>query len=92
MLTCESHKNESISFCAEHEKWLCIDCYQNHCDHYLKTAKGSNKHVHGLIMQARGVAVEQRDLLEAKIKKIDLIVSKIQFKHDELKALFESID
>ena len=43
-------------------------------------------------MRAKGVIVERRDQLEEKIKKIDLIASKIEFKHDELQRLFESVD
>ena len=40
-------------------------------------------------MKTREVIVKQRDFLEEKIEKIDTLVSKIGFKHDEVWNIFK---
>ena len=57
-LKCKAHQNDCAKYCRVHGEWICLECFEDHSDHFEKTSKGTAKHMYNVLKKTKKVVVK----------------------------------
>ena len=87
-LKCKEHKIYTLSYCTNHNLFLCGECFQEHADNHCHTVKGTSKAMKSVLNKALKVLMKQQDKLANEIEKIKLMLKVIEHDHEKLLQVF----